>query len=208
MDETRIVCDYIENGGDAKAFEEIFSEACSTGFDPDRHLKKIGLANQTTMLSSESLAIEAALRESMLRRYGATDIEKRFRSFDTICSATQERQDAVIELVEEGVDVMVVIGGYNSSNTNHLAEISSRYCATYHISGSRCLVSAEEISHKPVGGKEATTRDWLPKGPVTIGITAGASTPDIKVDESISRILSFRGLSPDRLEPARRSRRD
>jgi 4-hydroxy-3-methylbut-2-enyl diphosphate reductase len=202
IDETRIVCDYIENDGDARKFAEKFAQACSDGFDPARQLERIGFANQTTMLSSESLVIESELRKAMIHRFGAAELENRFRSFDTICSATQERQDAVIELVEEGVDLMVVIGGYNSSNTNHLAEISSRYSPTYHISGSSCLLSADEISHKPVEGDECTSRNWLPPGPVTIGITAGASTPDIKVDDSICRIISFRGLSPENLEPA------
>jgi 4-hydroxy-3-methylbut-2-enyl diphosphate reductase len=107
-----------------------------------------------------------------------------------------------MELVEDGVDFMVVIGGYNSSNTTHLAEISSRYAPTYHISGSECLLSVDEIRHKPSKGEECVSRNWLPPGPVTIGITAGASTPDIKVDESISRIISFRSLSPENLAPA------
>jgi 4-hydroxy-3-methylbut-2-enyl diphosphate reductase len=201
-DETRIVCDYIEKDGDAKAFAQKFSKACSTGFNPQQQLERIGLANQTTMLSSESLAIEAELREAMIRRYGKEELENHFRSFDTICSATQERQDAIIELVQEGVDLVVVIGGYNSSNTNHLAEISSRYCTTYHISDSSCLVSSSKIRHKPIKGKETTSTGWLPPGSVVIGITAGASTPNIQVDESICRILSFRDSSPESLQPA------
>ena len=202
LKQAKELSDYIETGGDPRDFAKKFAGACSKGFDPARQLERIGLANQTTMLSSESLGIEAELRQAMTRRYGAAELENRFRSFDTICSATQERQDAVIELVEEGVDLMVVIGGYNSSNTNHLAEISSRYATTYHISGSSCLLSADEIRHKPIKEEECVSRNWLPPGAVTIGITAGASTPDIKVDESICRILSFRGLSPEKLEPA------
>jgi 4-hydroxy-3-methylbut-2-enyl diphosphate reductase len=201
MDEANVVCQYIENGGDKTAFVNRFAKACSRGFDPDQHLGRVGLANQTTMLSSESLAIGDRLREAVIRRYGESEVESRFRSFDTICSATQERQDAVFELVEEGIDLMVVIGGYNSSNTTHLAEISSRYCPTFHISGSDCLVSSDVIKHKSTGLDETTTRQWLSPGPVRIGITAGASTPDIKVDESICRILSFRGLTPEDLVP-------
>jgi 4-hydroxy-3-methylbut-2-enyl diphosphate reductase len=202
MNEARVVCNYIENRGDAKAFIEKFDRACSSDFDPVKQLERIGLANQTTMLSSESLAIESELKQAMIRRFGESELESRFRSFDTICSATQERQDAVIELVADGVDLMVVIGGYNSSNTNHLAEISSSSVPTYHISDSGCLLSGDEIKHKPVGGNERISRNWLPSGRVNIGITAGASTPDIKVDESIRRILSFRGFCLEDLEPA------
>jgi 4-hydroxy-3-methylbut-2-enyl diphosphate reductase len=201
MEETRALCRYIEQGGDAASFVERFSASSSSGFDPDRHLERIGLANQTTMLGSESLAIGAALQEAMVRRYGETETANRFRSFDTICSATQERQDAVIELVGNGIDLMLVIGGYNSSNTTNLAEISSRRCPTYHIEDSSCLVSADEIRHKLAGQEEVTSRDWLAPGHRLIGITAGASTPDVQVDESIRRILLFRGLSLEDLVP-------
>ncbi|HSF20353.1 MAG TPA: 4-hydroxy-3-methylbut-2-enyl diphosphate reductase [Vicinamibacteria bacterium] len=196
MSETYAVCRHIEQGGDAKAFLEYFRAAVSPGFDPDAHLERIGLANQTTMLSSESLAIAEVLRASMIKRYGESEIEGRFCSFDTICSATQERQDAVLELCAEGVDIMLVIGGYNSSNTTHLAEICSRHFPTFHIADSNRLRSSELILHKPIdSSEEIEARDWLPDGPMKIGITAGASTPDVKVDESIERLLSFRGLS-------------
>ena len=203
MEEAQEVCRYIERGGDANALLKDFASACSSHFDPERHLQKIGIANQTTMLSSESLAIEEALRKAMARRYGEGELKERFRSFDTICSATQERQDAVIALTREKVDLMLVLGGYNSSNTTHLAEISSQYNPTYHIADSNCLVSATEIRHKPVhGAEEVVTPDWLPAKPLTVGITAGASTPDVKVDESIERLISFRGLSLSELGPA------
>ncbi|HXV60383.1 MAG TPA: 4-hydroxy-3-methylbut-2-enyl diphosphate reductase [Vicinamibacteria bacterium] len=196
MSETHTVCRHIEQGGDAKAFLEFFQAAVSPGFDPDTHLERIGLANQTTMLSSESLAIAEVLRASMMKRYGERDIESRFCSFDTICSATQERQDAVLELCAEGVDIMLVIGGYNSSNTTHLAEICSRHFPTFHIADSNRLRSRDLILHKPIHvSEEIEARDWLPDGPLKIGITAGASTPDVKVDESIERLLSFRGLT-------------
>jgi 4-hydroxy-3-methylbut-2-enyl diphosphate reductase len=200
MEETREVCRYIVEGGDAAIFLARFAKACSPDFDPARHLERIGVANQTTMLSSESLAIEAELRQAMLQRYGEREIADRFRAFDTICSATQDRQDAVSALVREGVDLMLVIGGYNSSNTTHLAELAAEHTPTYHIADSDCLISAEAIRHKPVGQREETVSGgWLPAGPLSMGITAGASTPDVKVDESITRILSFRGLSVEDL---------
>jgi 4-hydroxy-3-methylbut-2-en-1-yl diphosphate reductase len=195
MDETDVVCRYIEGQGRRDVFLRRFEKAMSSGFDPDRHLERIGLANQTTMLSSESLAIAEALRQAMIRRYGEPETEERFRSFDTICSATQERQDAVLELCREGVDLMLVIGGYNSSNTTHLAEICHERFPTFHISDSDRLVSPALIRHKPIHSEEEIeSRDWFPDGPLKIGITAGASTPDVKVDESIERVLSFRNL--------------
>jgi 4-hydroxy-3-methylbut-2-enyl diphosphate reductase len=196
MEETDLVCRYIEGQGRREVFLARFEKAMSQGFEPDRDLERIGLANQTTMLSSESLAIAEALRQAMLRRHGARETEDRFRSFDTICSATQERQDAVLELCREGVDLMLVIGGYNSSNTTHLAEICDQQFPTFHISDSDRLVSPALIRHKPIhSGKEAESRDWFPAGPLKIGVTAGASTPDVKVDESIERLLSFRNLT-------------
>jgi 4-hydroxy-3-methylbut-2-en-1-yl diphosphate reductase len=196
MEESDVVCRYIVEGGDRDRFIAMFEKALSRGFDPDRHLEYIGVANQTTMLSSESLAIAEAIHLALVARYGEARAAERFQSFDTICSATQERQDAVLELCREGVDLMLVIGGYNSSNTTHLAEICAERFPTYHISDSDRLVSPERILHKPIhGNDEVEGRDWLPSGPVRIGVTSGASTPDVKVDESIERILSFRGLT-------------
>ena len=196
MEETEAVCRYIEGQGRREVFLARFEKAMSPGFEPDRDLERIGLANQTTMLSSESLAIADALRQAMLRRHGARETEDRFRSFDTICSATQERQDAVVELCREGVDLMLVIGGYNSSNTTHLAEICDQQFPTFHVCDSDRLVSPALIRHKPIHSeKEVESRDWFPAGPLKIGVTAGASTPDVKVDESIERLLSFRNLT-------------
>lgn len=202
MEEAEIVCRHIEHGSEQTAFVRSFENAVSPGFDPDSHLGRIGVANQTTMLSSESLAIAERLRKSMARRWGESQLPERFRSFDTICSATQERQDAVLELCDEGVDLMIVIGGYNSSNTTHLAEICAPRFPTFHIADSDCIVSEDRIRHKPVHTAEETeTSGWFPAlGPLKIGITSGASTPDVKVDESIERILSFRGLARDDLK--------
>jgi 4-hydroxy-3-methylbut-2-enyl diphosphate reductase len=200
MDEAQVVCRYIEGSGDRDDFLARFAKAVSPGFDPDRHLERIGLANQTTMLSSESLAIADALRQAMVRRYGEGQIDDRYRSFDTICSATQERQDAVLELCREGVDLMLVIGGYNSSNTTHLAEICHARFPTFHICDSDRLISPLLIRYKPIHSDgEEEEHGWFPDGPLKIGITSGASTPDVKVDESIERLLSFRGLSRDDL---------
>ncbi len=199
MDEAKAVCRYIEGQGERTALLEQFAHAISPGFDPDRDLAKVGVANQTTMLSNESLAIAAELRQSVARRWGDAALAEHFRTFDTICSATQDRQDAVLKLIEAPLDVMVVIGGYNSSNTTHLAAICATKVTTYHIEDALCIESETgAVRHLPVGSKDETRRsDWLPSGVVTIGITAGASTPNNKIAETVARIAAMRGASLD-----------
>ena len=193
-EETSIVCDYIRNGGDRTAFLQRFANAVSPGFDPDRDLRRIGLANQTTMLMSESLEVGDLIRVAMVDRYGEERLAEQYQAFDTICSATQDRQDAVVALLrEKTIDRMIVIGGYNSSNTANLARICAATLPTFHIAEPDCLVSPEEIRHRPVGSKtEITTSDWLPaEGPVTIGLTSGASTPDNLLGAAIARLEAF-----------------
>jgi 4-hydroxy-3-methylbut-2-en-1-yl diphosphate reductase len=197
MAEARMICDFIEQGGDVARLEERFRKAVSPAFDFARDLTRVGLANQTTMLSGESLAIADEVRKSVARRYGQEAVAEHFRSFDTICSATQERQDAVTALLQEPLDVMVVVGGYNSSNTCHLAAlVQSNGVRTFHIEDAEGVdPSSGTIRHQPIGAKhEATTADWLGEGRV-IGITAGASTPNNKVGETIARICALAGVT-------------
>jgi 4-hydroxy-3-methylbut-2-enyl diphosphate reductase len=176
-------------------FMERFRDRASAGFDPARDLVRIGVANQTTMLANESLAIAARVGEELVDRYGGDEIDQHFRSFDTICSATQDRQDAVVNMMEEPPDLMVVIGGYNSSNTNHLAHLCAESTRTYHIEDASCIDPAKgTISHKVIGEERiASETGWLPDGEVTIGLTAGASTPDSKIGETAARILETAG---------------
>jgi 4-hydroxy-3-methylbut-2-enyl diphosphate reductase len=201
MEEAELIMRYIEGSADAlsrEAFLDHFTARSSPGFDPDHDLERLGVANQTTMLASESLAIAAAVGRSLDRRWGSDSLPDHFRSFDTICSATQERQDAIIEMVQDPPDIMVVIGGYNSSNTNHLAHLCREYTTTFHISDASCIDPVTgAIRHKPdlaADAPEVVTTDWLPAGPVSIGMTAGASTPNNKIGETIARILETRGL--------------
>ena len=196
MEEARLVCDYIEQGGDAAAMSRRFAGRYSPGFDFARDLERVGIANQTTMLAGESLAIAEEFRRSMERRYGAAAIAAHFRTFDTICSATQERQDAVVSLLGEPLDVMVVVGGYNSSNTTHLAAlVESQGVRAFHIEDANCVdIEARAIRHQPVGQKEEVEAiGWLGASR-RIGITAGASTPNNKVGETIARIAATAGL--------------
>lgn len=208
MTEARLVMDYIERAPGAmtrEAFLEHFRPKASEGFDPDLHLERIGVANQTTMLSGDSLEIAAEVARSLERRYGGEgyDAGRHFRSFDTICSATQERQDAVEKLVagpDGPPDVMVVIGGYNSSNTHHLAVLCARHAVTFHVADADRIDPARgTIRFKPAGSPldapEVEAEDWLPPGPLVVGITAGASTPNVKIGEAVERLLRTRGIA-------------
>jgi 4-hydroxy-3-methylbut-2-en-1-yl diphosphate reductase len=199
MSEAREVCDYIEGRGDRDAFMARFSQAASPGFDPDVHLRRIGVANQTTMLAKESLAIGDEVGNAIARARGDAAREADFRTFDTICSATQERQDAVVELLRESLDAMVVIGGFNSINTISLAAICADTVPTYHIGDAGGIdpeAGTIHYRHAGVQHVEETRRNWLPPaGPLRIGVTAGASTPNNKIGEAVGRILATRGLS-------------
>jgi 4-hydroxy-3-methylbut-2-enyl diphosphate reductase len=206
MDEARLVMDYLERAPGAlgrEAFLEHFGKKTSAGFDPDLHLDRIGVANQTTMLSGDSLGIAAEVGRALERRWGTAALPEHFRSFDTICSATQERQDAVVKMMEGSQgppDVMVVVGGYNSSNTNHLAVLCARHTVTYHIADAdRIDPERGTIRFKPAGtpldAPEAEAEDWLPPGPLVVGLTAGASTPNNKIGEAVERLLRTRGVA-------------
>src|SRR5579862_8056980 len=194
-DEAGHVCEFIRHGGDSTALLAQYGSSVSPGFDPSKHLERIGCANQTTMLMSESLKIGEMFRAAMADRYGEAELPRRFRAFDTICSATQERQDAVVSLLDEhALDMVVVIGGYNSSNTCNLARICAERVPTYHINDPSCLVSPAEIRHRPIGASstskvaEAATHGWFPEGRLAVGLTAGASTPNSVVGQVIERL--------------------
>ena len=201
-DQTSVVCNFIRGKVSRGRFVETFSASSSPGFDPDRDLQRVGLANQTTMLMSESLEIGEMIRKAMADRYGTEALAEHYRAFETICSATQDRQDAIHTLLgNQHFDLAVVIGGYNSSNTRNLAQICTKHVPTYHIADPSCLISASELRHRPAAtplpstadptSGQVTTRDWLPpSGPVAIAVTAGASTPDNIVGEVIERLVT------------------
>jgi len=198
MNEAEILCRFIEREDNLAEMERLFRHRVSEGFDFARDLRKVGVANQTTMLANESLAIAARIGRALEARYGGAALDEHFRSFDTICSATQDRQDAVLELIEEPLDVMLVIGGYNSSNTNNLAKICATRVRTYHIADASCIDPVDgAIRHKPVDeGQERQEPQWL-EGARRIGLTAGASTPNNKIGEAVERILAVKGLRLD-----------
>ena len=199
MEEARFVCDFIEGRVDRAAFQERFRHASSPSFDPDRDLRRVGVANQTTMLARESLAIGEEVGAAMERVHGADHRAEHFRTFDTICSATQDRQDAVAALLQEHIDVMVVVGGYNSSNTISLAALCAERVPTYHIEDAECIdIASGVIRYLPIGAKqEVAASGWLPTvAELRVGLTAGASTPNNKIGETVARIFAARGIDP------------
>jgi 4-hydroxy-3-methylbut-2-enyl diphosphate reductase len=193
LKQAEYVADYILNGGDREEFLAQFSKATSAGFDPDVDLDRIGIANQTTMLKGETEQIGKLFERTMLKKYGPQALNEHFLSFNTICDATQERQDAMFGLVEQKLDLMVVIGGYNSSNTTHLQEIAiERNIPSYHIDSATRIGPGNCIEHKLLHNDLTVTENWLPDGPITVGVTSGASTPDRSVEETIERIFAIK----------------
>jgi len=196
LTDTDYVCDYILNGGDKTKFLNRFKGSYSEGFDPDVHLQAVGVANQTTMLRGETEEVQRRLRAAMIEKYGEANLDQHFRFFDTICGATQDRQDALEKLLLEPLDLLLVIGGYNSSNTSHLAEMGEGKLRTYFIKNAAKMVSEKLIQHyNQHEQKELETRDWLPNGKVTVGITAGASCPNNLIEDVIRRLCELRAIS-------------
>ena len=194
------ICDYIHQGGDKEAFYERFkgADAYSPGFDPDVHLQQVGVANQTTMLKSETEEIQRRLQTAVEKRDGVGS--KNFQVFDTICGATQERQDSLFGLLQQPLDVLLVVGGYNSSNTTHLVEIGEQQLPTFFIRTAECLTSLEEIIHFDLHLKAEKTSysgKLASSDPVMIGITAGASCPNNLIEDTLLRVFALRGIDAD-----------
>jgi 4-hydroxy-3-methylbut-2-enyl diphosphate reductase len=200
MAEAEYVCDYILHGGDKSAFLTKFRHAMSKDFDPDRDLDAVGIANQTTMMKNETAAIGKLFERTMMRKFGATELSKHFVAFNTICDATQERQDAMLELVEHELDLILVVGGFNSSNTSHLLEIAHhRGIPAYHVDTAERIGPGNRIEYRDVDGQIRQAEHWLPKvgkngKHVRLGVTSGASTPDRYVEECLDRVFLIHAL--------------
>lgn len=204
LKEAQMVADYIVNGGDKQAFLKHFEKAISKGFDPDIHLNKVGLANQTTMYKKETRAIGQLLQKAMMEKYGPVEVSQHYMEFDTICDATQERQDAIHELVENakdyGLEFILVIGGWDSSNTGHLLEIPVHAgIRAFHIDQAERIGADNTITHRTVSGEIVTEKfiDNLDEE-ITMGVTSGASTPDAAVQNSLSNIMMLKKLHDER----------
>lgn len=198
MDEAKYVSDYILNGGNREEFFAKFENAMSEDFDPDVDLEAVGIANQTTMLKSETSAIGKLFEKTMMVKFGSAEVTKHFVAFDTICDATQERQDAMIEMLADGEkpDIMLVVGGFNSSNTSHLQEMAEHAnVQSYWVNRAECVGPGNKILYRTSDGTEHVVEDWLPSHPVTIGLTSGASTPDKVVEDVVERVFMISKLN-------------
>ncbi len=192
LEEAEYVSNYILGKGDRESFIKRFSKACSQGFDPDTDLERLGVANQTTMLKSETEEIGRLFERTMLTKYGPASLSDHFLAFNTICDATEERQDAMFSLVDEKLDLLVVIGGFNSSNTTHLQEIAvSRGIRSFHIDTPERISGKNTITHKPLGEELVVEENFLPDGEINVGITSGASTPDRVVEYVIQKLIGL-----------------
>lgn len=175
-------------------FHELFGTRCTPGFDPARDLQRIGVVNQTTMLATETQAIADHLKQVMLKKYGEAELKDHFADTrDTLCYATNDNQDATLELLKQEADLALVVGGYNSSNTSHIVELLEGKFHTYFINGDKELLSSREIEHfNYPSHKLERTADWLPaKRPITIMLTSGASCPDTLLDRVMLKVLDF-----------------
>jgi 4-hydroxy-3-methylbut-2-enyl diphosphate reductase len=202
LEDIDYVCEYIRNGGNRDEFLARFENAVSVSFDPDVHLDRIGVANQTTMLKSETEEIQRRVRQAIEARDGGAE---KFFVFDTICGATQERQDALFELLKQRMDMLLVVGGYNSSNTTHLVEIGEKELPTFFIRSAECLVSLEEIVHFDLQKKEeisSYSKVFDPEQEIVVGITAGASCPSNLIEDAILKVFELRGVSEDQVRAA------
>eukprot|EP00607_Mallomonas_marina_P007171 CAMPEP_0182416328 /NCGR_PEP_ID=MMETSP1167-20130531/589_1 /TAXON_ID=2988 /ORGANISM="Mallomonas Sp, Strain CCMP3275" /LENGTH=388 /DNA_ID=CAMNT_0024588993 /DNA_START=249 /DNA_END=1415 /DNA_ORIENTATION=+ len=201
MEEAEYVANYIINGGNKEEFMAKFKNAVSAGFDPDVHLQKVGLANQTTMYKKETKAIGRMMEKAMLKRYGPSELSDRYAEFDTICDATQERQDALLDIVSpealslSPLDFVLVVGGWDSSNTAHLKEIPEKYgVPAFHIDRATRIRADNTVEHRSESGEIEITSDFLKKGPMTIAVTSGASTPDKFFEDAIEQLIVLHKL--------------
>jgi 4-hydroxy-3-methylbut-2-en-1-yl diphosphate reductase len=197
--QAQLVCDVITGREPAARLGGVLpADALSRGFDPAAHLQRLGTVNQTTMLASETREIERMVRAAIAQRDGEAAAAGNFRELNTICRATQENQDAVAEIAgEDELDLLIVVGGYDSSNTRNLTRVGAGRFPSYHVDGPASIRAGEIVHRCPETDRILTTARWLPGGDVTVGFTAGASTPDVLLGETIQSVLAVAGAPLD-----------
>ncbi len=194
LEETKLLGKIVLGEIEKEEFYKIFENKHSNGFDVEKHLSRIGVVNQTTMLASETQEIADYLKEVMTKKFVSDDINKHFADTrDTLCYATNDNQRATYGLMEEEADIAIVVGGYNSSNTSHIVELLKSKFKTYFISSSDKIVSKELINHFNIHSKKETeTKNFFPQqNKVKIVLTSGASCPDSMIDAVLNKFLSF-----------------
>jgi 4-hydroxy-3-methylbut-2-enyl diphosphate reductase len=192
--EAHALADIIRGARPESEFHQIFGHKCSEGFDPQVHLQNIGVVNQTTMLASETREITRVLRQAVVDVHGESELHNHFAdTSDTLCYATNENQNATYALIERRADLVLVVGGYNSSNTSHIVELCQENMPTYFIRDAGEIVSETLIRHFDLNSRQvASSENWLPdKRPLEIALTCGASCPDAIVDEVLLKTLGF-----------------
>lgn len=194
MDEANYISDYILGKSTSEDFFKIFKNKMSPNFNPEIHLQKVGVVNQTTMLATETLEISNFLKDTMIKKHGESEIKNHFADTrDTLCYATNDNQSATLDLLKIDADLAIVVGGYNSSNTSHLVELLETRFKTYFIKNQTEIYSSSEIQSFNVISKKINRHsEFIPiKEKVRIIITSGASCPDAAVDAVIKKVLSI-----------------
>jgi len=203
MQEAKELGRYILGNSDMDTFNNLFAAYTSENFNPDIHLSKVGVVNQTTMLASDTQEIADYFKEVMIEKYSLEKIKSHFADTrDTLCYATNDNQQATYGLLKEEADIAIVVGGFNSSNTSHLVELCEEKLPTYFISGEEDILSKERIKHFDYHNKRTLlTNDFIPdKLPIRIILTSGASCPDAIVDGVMDKFLSFYDVNKSKEE--------
>ena len=194
LDEAKVLAEFIQGDRPNADFHKYFEGKFSPGFDPEKHLQKLGVVNQTTMLASETQAIAEFLKQTMINHYSEENFKEHYADTrDTLCYATNDNQDATYQLLEQNADLALVIGGYNSSNTSHIVELCESKFPTYFINSDGEIVSSSEIRHYDLHQQQLqVSHNFIPsKRPVNIILTSGASCPDIIVERVLVKLLDF-----------------